>query len=146
MLKQRIFTIAVTAPAFIALVLYSSHIIFACVILLLLLLAAYEWGRLSGIHSLAGRFGYLASCGGIIALTVVFHRSLAPYRDLLYAATLCWWLLVVIWLILYQCNGYVVRSRALKLVMGAFTLLPPWYALTHLYAAIAGPAWVLFLF
>lgn len=146
MLKQRILTIAVAAPVFIALVLYSSPAVFSYAILLLLLPAAYEWGRLSGLRGAAGAIGYSLFCGGLILLAILFPVPEA-YQAWIYGVTLCWWLLVGAWLVSYQRDPHATGSPVLKLLMGLLTLLPPWYALTQIHAAQAfGPEWVLLLF
>jgi phosphatidate cytidylyltransferase len=146
MLKQRILTIAVAAPVFIALVLYSSSSIFSYAILLLLLPAAYEWAQLSGLRTAAARIFYTTTYAGLILLAIRFPIS-ESYRAWIYAAALCWWLLAGAWLIAYQRDRFVVRSPALKLIMGLLTLLPPWFALTAIHdVPTAGPEWVLLLF
>ncbi|HEX5055063.1 MAG TPA: phosphatidate cytidylyltransferase [Gammaproteobacteria bacterium] len=146
MLKQRILTIAVAAPVFIALVLYSSTPIFSYAILLLLLPAAYEWARLSGLRSVAACACYAILHAGLILLAMRLPLP-ESYRTWIYAAALCWWLVAGVWLIAYQRSRFVVRSRVLKLIIGLLTLLPPWFALTAIHAAPAsGPRWVLLLF
>lgn len=146
MLKQRILTIAVAAPVFVLLVLYSSPVVFSYAILLLLLPAAYEWARLSGLPGVAGPIGYSLFCGVLILLAMRFPFPEA-YQGWIYGVTLCWWLLVGAWLISYQREPHVTHSRMLKLLMGLLTLLPPWYALTQLRAAEDfGAGWVLLLF
>jgi phosphatidate cytidylyltransferase len=146
MLKQRILTIAVAAPIFIALVLYSTTAFFSYTVLCLLMLAAYEWARLSGLHTVASAVSYSLFCGGLLLLAIIFPVS-QDYHFWIYLAVLCWWLLVSVWLIAYQRNRYVVHSSVLKLLMGLLTLLPPWYALTEIHGSPAhGPGWVLLLF
>jgi phosphatidate cytidylyltransferase len=145
MLKQRILTIAVAAPVFIVLVLYSPPLVFSCILLLLLMLAAYEWGRLSGLHTTSAAVGYSLLCGGLIAAAILFPIP-EKYREWVYGVTLGWWLIVGIWLVAYQRQRWVARSSVLKLLMGLLTLLPPWYALTEIHASPArGPEWVLLL-
>lgn len=146
MLRQRILTIAVAAPAFIALVLYSSPAFFSYTLLLLLMLAAYEWARLSGLRAVSAGICYSLLCGGLIVLASVFPIP-EDYRGWIYGVTVCWWLVVSVWLVAYQRGGLSLRSSILKLLMGLLTLLPPWYALTEIHTAPElGPAWVLLLF
>lgn len=146
MLKQRILTIAVAAPAFIALVLYATPAFFSYTILLLLLPGAYEWARLSGLRTTAAAVCYSLFCGGVMALASIFPVP-ETGRAWIYGATLCWWLIVGAWLVSYQREPRAVRAVALKLLMGLLTLLPPWYALSEIHASpVFGPEWVLLLF
>jgi phosphatidate cytidylyltransferase len=146
MLKQRILTIAIAAPVFIVLVLYSPTVVFAWAVLLLLLAAAYEWARLSGLHSPLAAAGYSLVCG-ILILPAMSFAVPETLRAWIYGVALCWWLLATSWLVSYQREPRASHSRALKLLMGLLTLLPPWFALTELHAAPAfGPGWVLLLF
>jgi phosphatidate cytidylyltransferase len=145
MLKQRIITIVIAAPVFIALVLYSPPSLFSYAVLLLLLPAAYEWARLSGLHGIVAAVCYSLLCGGLMALAIVF--PVTESYAWIYAVTLCWWLVAGVWLVAYQRGRYAIRSRALKLLMGLLTLLPAWFALTWIHAAPEfGPEWVLLLF
>ncbi len=147
MLKQRILTIAVAAPVFIALVLYSPTAFFSYAVLLLLMPAAYEWARLSGLHATVAAICYSLFCAGLILLTIIFPIP-QHYHVWIYLAALCWWLIVSVWLIAYQRGRrHVVHSSALRLLMGLLTLLPLWYALTEIHASpMRGPGWVLLLF
>ncbi|HEY3488048.1 MAG TPA: phosphatidate cytidylyltransferase [Gammaproteobacteria bacterium] len=146
MLKQRILTIAVTAPVFIALVLYSPTAVFSYAVLLLLMLGASEWARLSGLHTAATAVCY-SLLFGVLILLAIFFPVPEDYHVWIYLAALCWWLIVSVWLVAYQRSRYVVHSPVLKLLMGLLTLLPPWYALTEIHASpVRGPGWVLLLF
>ena len=146
MLKQRILTIAVAAPVFIALVLYCPTPIFSYIVLLLLLPAAYEWARLSGLRTAAACLCYTILCASLILFAIHFPLP-EGYNAWVYLAALCWWLVAGAWLIAYQRNRFIIRSRVLKLIIGLLTLLPPWFALTELHGTPAsGPQWVLLLF
>lgn len=91
-LGQRLLTAALLIPVVVWLVMYSPDIAFISVLSVIVLIAGYEWGALSGLDSKSSRY--------ILALTVfAFSHGLIFLNDTilysLFYASLIFWLLVI---------------------------------------------------
>lgn len=143
MLKLRILTIVLLAPLAVAAILLLPHNIFACLILLGVAVAAYEWGRLSGF---SGGFSALLLVALILLL---WHFEHALYlQTWLYWIAFAWWCIALILIVRFQ-SGRAGKpmNRYLKLAVGVVVLLPAWFAIVNLHGRPhTGPALTLYLF
>jgi phosphatidate cytidylyltransferase len=152
MLKQRILTVAVLLPAFLAALFLLPNLYWAVLTAVLLALAAREWARLSGLAAPWHGVYAAAACATVLAITVTEHRGWlaqplvysAPGK-LLYALCAVFWLSIApVWLY-YR---WEVRQPVLLAIVGVVVLLPFWHALAWLQLepvrllVVLGVVWV----
>ena len=141
MLKYRIFTALILIPLFVALVVYSSPIVFCVVTAALVVLCAYEWSLLMGVV----RFPYTLIYPAIILFALVSSLWLKIPEAL--AVAFVWWLFALLLVCSYPKisetwgKGVTVRG-----FMGFFVLVPCWLSLNFIRNAGHGIAILLFLF
>jgi len=135
MLKSRLLTVAVVLPLFLAALFMLPNVWWSAVMLLLLLVAAHEWSRLSGFGR-AGEAAFLT----VVALgcALLWMTGMAPGRAgsapvamdrAVYAVSVGFWCVIApcwLWLKL------AVRNRALLGLAGVVVLVPTWLALSRL--------------
>ena len=146
MLDQRILTALLLAPLVVAAVLLLSSVQVAALFGLVLLLGAYEWGRLSGLGA------PLACSLHILAVAAAMGASLfllrQPKLELwLFGATALWWLMVALGLSRVRVESSPRGARDLAQAAAAFpVLVPAWAARVALHgSAPSGPALVVVL-
>ncbi|OUM01116.1 phosphatidate cytidylyltransferase [Variovorax sp. JS1663] len=126
MLKQRIITAVVLLAILLPALFYPSHVPFACVMLVLVAAAAWEWGRLNGYSSRMALFlgaETLALCGLSWWLGLL-DRSLLTVWIVASAA----WVLGGAALLRVAVPGWPRLPRALRLVGGLLMLWVAWLA------------------
>lgn len=100
MLKQRVITALVLGPFIIWSVLTFSHSALAIEMGIILVLAAWEWARLSGIQNQFGRVGYGIFVAGTLLLAAwLMHAHTVQLEIILYVAAV-WWCLALLLIIL----------------------------------------------
>ena len=139
MLIKRVLTAVVLAPCAIAAIFYLSLPNFATLLMLLIGLAAWEWGPLMGINSSGKRA--LFAISNILLLLLL--NNLVPTSELwldshalnsiaeivLWLAS-AWWLLSAFLTWVYpKCSGFWSRHRSVRGVFGWLTLVPAGFAL-----------------
>ena len=146
MLKLRLLTALVLAPAAVAAILLLPSPALAWVFAAMALAGAWEWSRLSGLHSMAARVGYtLATALLLWGAAQLWHWP--QWLHWLLVVTLLWWLSALVWILAYPAGpkrrpGLTVITA----VAGFFVLVPTWLALIALHRAPQhGPWWVLFI-
>jgi phosphatidate cytidylyltransferase len=145
-LKQRIITALILAPAAIWLVLFASTQVLGVALGLVVLLGALEWARLAGYSEPLGRALFL------IGLTLLMVAAEAWRRDQggqwIYLAASLWWL-GVLGLLLRRRQGNLGEAQGkspLALLAGILVLLPAWLAMVELHQRQpAGPGLLLFV-
>lgn len=147
MLRQRILTAAVLAPAVIAAILRLPHQLLALLLALVVLIGAFEWARLSGLVSPLRQGLYVL----LMALALVAAGWLRSHQEglfLLLACAALWWLAVLVGLVLARpVEPLPPDAFSLPQALSGFlVLVPSWTALVELHANTrAGPALLLFL-
>jgi phosphatidate cytidylyltransferase len=149
MLRQRVITAVILAPLIVALILLAGNALFAALLGLVFLLGMWEWTRMAGVRGYPLR---LISVFGYAILFAVFWRvchSAWWWTPVL--AGLAWWLLVLLWLARAGFGAAATPAHALlKLVAGAFVIVPAWCAVVVMHGDLAEPHtgrghwWVLF--
>lgn len=100
MLKQRVITALILGPFIIWSVLTFSHAALAIEMGIILVLAAWEWAKLSGIQNQFGRVGYGIFVAGTLLLSAwLMHAHTVQLEVILYAAAV-WWCLALLLIIL----------------------------------------------
>ncbi len=149
MLKQRVITAIVLAPLILALIFLTKASVFATLLGLIFLLGIWEWTRMAGMHGRGLRA--LALLGYAILFALLWHVCKTPWWWLPVLAGLVWWLLALYWLAHPRFAAETTRTHVLlKLVAGAFVVVPAWCAVVVMHGDMAephtgyAPWWVLF--
>ena len=128
MLKQRIITACVLLLVLLVVVLGFADIWFQIFIGFVLALGAWEWSRLSGVESRAGRAVYLIM---FLALLYLLRMYSEPGGFIITAGVL-WWILALVLIKLYPHFTHLWHRTPLLLGMGLAVLLPCWLSLLYL--------------
>jgi phosphatidate cytidylyltransferase len=143
MLNQRTITGLVLAPIGIAAVLLLPTAALAAFTSITVLVALWEWTRMSGFTSRPTR-------SAIVALVVLALVGLWLLRDdewiwCLIVAGCVWWIVAFAWLRHFSFGAAPTRGNAaMKLAAGLIATLPAWVALTTLHGdPRSGPGWAL---
>jgi phosphatidate cytidylyltransferase len=134
MLKTRIYTALVLLPLLLAALFYAPVAVWALLLLVMMLIGAWEWGGLAGWQR-ATRLAYAGGLGaGALLLWYVFFAGgprMPGLGRVVFGASLLFWVAVVpLWL----ARGWRVRAPLALAVTGAILLLPTWLALLLLQA------------
>jgi len=143
MLNQRTITGLVLAPIGIAAVLLLPTWALAAFTSMTVLVAMWEWTRMSGFTSRPMRSAVVA----LVALVLVGLWFLRDHAVIWYliAAGGAWWIVAFVWLRNFSFGAAPTRENAaLKLAAGLLATLPAWVALTKLHGdPRGGPGWTL---
>ncbi|HET9818535.1 MAG TPA: phosphatidate cytidylyltransferase [Rhodanobacteraceae bacterium] len=149
MLKQRVITAIILAPLLVALIFLTRASVFATLLGLIFLLGMWEWTRMAGVRGYPLRLVALLGYAALFAL--LWHVCKSPWWWLPVLGGLAWWLLALVWL---GHNGFAAEATrghaVLKLVAGAFVVVPAWCAVVVMHGDLAKPHtgqghwWVLF--
>lgn len=113
---------------------------FAAFLLLLLLVAAYEWARLAGVAAPLGWIGYAV---GLVALAAALWLAPSTWPSAL-AMAVAFWGAATAAVVFFPAGAAPLRKRGLALVAGAVVIVCGWLGLVALHAG-AGPVYVLWL-
>ena len=143
MLKQRTITGLVLAPIGIAAVLLLPTAALAVFTSMTVLVAMWEWTRMSGFASRPVR-------SGVVAFVVLALFALWAARDemliwYLVIVANVWWIVAFVWLRNISFGAAPTRENAaIKLVAGLLATLPAWVALNWIHSdPHGGPGWAL---
>lgn len=148
MLKQRIYTVLVLLPLLLAAMFYAPSAVWAALLAVLLVMAAWEWATLAGWPSI-GRVAFASTLLGACLALWLSGGVQAPFAwntatVVLMVSLLFWLVAVPLWLY----RGWQVRSSVALALAGAVVLLPAWLALTRLQKwpvvllALMGIVWI----
>jgi phosphatidate cytidylyltransferase len=146
--KQRLLTGSVLVVSIISAVFFLSTPVLAVLLLLVILIAGWEWASLIHLSKPIGHFIFvfiLALCSGSVWYLSKVQQE--TYLVILVAGF--WWLLVLIVLAVYQPSIQASHkkhnaSRYALQIAAVFTLIPAWVALASLHQI--QPGLLLFLF
>ncbi len=151
MLRQRILTVAVLLPLFLAALFLLPNLYWSLLLVAVLAVAAQEWARLAGMTGLRLRLYPAVLCGLALAILVLEHRVLpqplihAPSGRLLYGLCVVFWLCIAPAWLYYR---WRTRNPLLLGMVGALVLVPFWHALSFLQpdpgrlAAVLAVVWI----
>ncbi len=136
MLRQRVITALAMAGLFLAAVLMLPLFALASAFALVVVLGAWEWARLAGWQSTAGRALYTAVLAGLLAVLYVYAElGGEPQREqiqpLLGVACL-WWSFSLLWVRSYPASAALWHSRVMRSLMGLLILSSAWLAAVYL--------------
>lgn len=157
MLKSRLITALILIPLVIAALFWLPPVGFAIVTIIICMLAAREWGQLSGMASRQQRIWLAVICGLVLTLMLL---TLPPYEHNAYLpqvtgwlwASLAWWTGALLLVLFYPASATLWRhSRLLRLLFGVLTIIPFFWGMMALrqyhYESdhFAGAWWLLFV-
>ena len=138
MLKQRILTALVLAPSIIAAIFYLPLNYFAFLLLIIMIVAAWEWGPLMGCNNKRYRSAFVVT--NVFFIGLLWHylppdniwlTSDVIQQGALYLLWLAvaWWVLSAILTLLYpRCSQFWSSHRSVRGCFGWLTLVPTWFA------------------
>lgn len=139
-MKQRVITALVLAPLVLAAILLLPTSWLMPLVAAALLGGLWEWTRLMGIHSHAGRALILLVHAALMAWLAWRGGPLFPWVAL---AGVVWWLVALIWLRNPAFGkADTPAHRALKLGVGTLLVVPAWCAFALLHTE--GAVWALY--
>ena len=136
MFKQRFATASVLALLFIASLAYFSTTTFVSFIMLVVLIAGWEWCDLSGIKSIVTKllciFGLLVSlliASNYVGIYSQFNQLLS--YQICFSVMLLW-AIIFLWLQGYPSSAILWSSKPVMLCLGVFLLVATWIALASI--------------
>lgn len=157
MLKSRLITAFILIPIVIAALFLLPPLGFEIVILVISMLAAWEWGQFSGFASRSQRIWLALLCGLLLAFMLI---TLPAYQHLVQLPqvsgalwlALGWWIAALLLVLFYPGSAALWRtSKPLRLIFGLLTIVPFFWGMLALrqyhYEAdhFAGAWWLLYV-
>lgn len=144
-MQQRVITALILIPLAVFGILYLPTDIFALILALIALAAAWEWGRLAGIVSTAASVSYLLLTALTLFATYLLLMQTGLGYWLFLLATL-WWALVTLAIIRYSPDREWQPAPPVKAAIGLLVLVPAWAALVSIHGkGEQGPLLLLFV-
>ena len=138
MLKYRLISAFILIPVVIAALFFLPLIGFAITTLVVCMLAAWEWGQLSGFVNRTQRVWLAVLCGLLLALMLFtlpeYHYGvdIAVVEGSLWLS-LFWWIAALLLVLFYPASAAFWRnSKALRLVFGLMTIVPFFWGMVAL--------------
>jgi phosphatidate cytidylyltransferase len=138
LLKQRIITALILAPAAISAIFYLPLMYFAALLVVIIGIGAWEWGPLMGFDTKTRRTGFVVTTlvliGSIWAVVSPDHLWVNPTQLNEYVLSLlwlsiAWWGLSAFLMFSYpKASGFWSKHRSVRGVFGWLTLVPTWLA------------------
>jgi|TARA_B110000211_G_scaffold68462_1_gene79103 phosphatidate cytidylyltransferase len=138
LLKQRIITALILAPAAISAIFYLSLINFAAVMLVVMAIGAWEWGPLMGCANKRYRIAFVSVTSILIATLWYFlpldtlwdaPKHLVDEANIVLWLAVAWWLLSAGLTFLYpRFSKFWSSHRSVRGLFGWLTLVPTWLA------------------
>ena len=143
MLKQRIITGLIAAAVMISIILFAPRPWVAAFLGLLVVIGAWEWSKLAGLHALWQRLIYSIVIAALVLLSLELD---AAKQAMVLWIGLIWWLIIVTRLVLVPRAGEVRQGISSKwLCAGPLTLIPAFIGLLQLHGfGPRGADWLLF--
>ena len=122
------------------------------------MLAAWEWGQLSGFTTRSQRVWLAVLCGLLLALMLFllpeYHRNIhQPLVEISLWASLGWWIVALLLVLFYPGSAAIWRnSKTLRLIFGVLTIVPFFWGMLALRAwhydenHYSGAIWLLYAY
>ena len=148
MLKQRVLTAIVMLAVLLGMLVYLSPMWFSLALILLVLVAGWEWSHLIKISSKAGRLGFLAllllsllACSYSIGLYSSFDFELGTQISLIAVGL---WAIIFLWIQGYPSSAILWSPKPVLGLIGLLLLVATWAAVASILHGEFG-AWLLLL-
>ena len=140
MLIKRLITAGILLPLVILGILYLPISYFSYLSILVFMIAAWEWTRLSGFESFVDRLIGLTCMGLLVFLYwLIFAFVLLPSNffsipimPILNAFIITFWYLALCAVLFYPKGSWIYRSKAMSIIIGTLVLVPACIALIML--------------
>ncbi len=145
MLKQRIITALVLAPAAILAILFLSVDAFQLVVAVVMGLGAYEWGNMSGLIQRRMKLVFTIVISAIcVCLSLWVPASQIWQQGQLHsvffwilAIAAMWWAYSLVMVIIYpKASAFWQQSHLIRNLFGVFTLVPTYVAIVTLRSSL----------
>lgn len=142
---QRILTAIPLAALATWLIFFQSSDVLFYALLLAVLIAGWEWGRLSGLQHIAARGVYAIGIAAATFMADYLVRNTAQAFTVLMVLSVVWWVYV-----LYRMStrppAAPAESRSVfKILIGFITLIPAVLALRYVHTVEQGPFWLFYI-
>ena len=138
MLKQRIITASILAPAAILAIFYLPLVYFAALFLAIIGIGAWEWGPLMGFKDNKRRIGFVAATLVLIGVIWAYlfpsdlwlsTKELHSYAMSILWLAVFWWVLSAFLMFSYpNSSGFWSKHHSVRAMFGWLTLIPTWLA------------------
>ncbi|GAA0815889.1 phosphatidate cytidylyltransferase [Colwellia asteriadis] len=138
MLKQRIITALILAPAAILAIFYLPLVYFSGLLLGVVAIGAWEWAPFVGLKKSQARVTYTAITVMLIALLWYLLpieqlwsplNGLHQYAQFILWASVAWWAIAAFLMLTYpKTTAFWEKNRIIIGLFGWFTLIPTWLA------------------
>lgn len=142
MLLQRVLTAIPLAALMIWLIFFQPTTSFFYALLVISLIAGWEWSRLSGVKSKPARVAFAVFISMIIFALV--QRQNQQSFNLLMAVNLFWWFIIILKMWPQQVAKASDVFSLHKLLTGFIVLVPPILALLSIHQFAQGAAWLFY--
>lgn len=143
MLKHRVITALIFGSGLIAAIYLLENSIVALLLALVILLAGWEWSKLSGFVLPLVRLLYCAVLAGLIWVAWTAMSTDINWIKL-FVTTAVWWVLALLWVTSYPVgNQNTFLNQVVKSFAGILVLLPCWLGMVKLHEQ--GPEWLLYV-
>jgi len=148
MFKQRFITAIILAFLFVFLLVTLSPTVFSSLIILVVLVAGWEWTDLANIKNNLGKAGYLlllflllTTANQTLGVHGIFDQQLSYQFS---AAALVLWAVILLWIQGYPSSAILWSPRPIHSFLGIILLVATWVALTAIIHQENGQ-WLLLL-
>ena len=136
MFKQRFATASVLALLFICALVFFSTPSFVSFIMLVVLIAGWEWSDLAKIESTVGKLSFVL---GLLFSMLTIASYAGIYTEHVYAlsyqicfASVVLWAVIFLWLQGYPSSAILWSSKPIMIALGIFLLASTWLALSSI--------------
>ncbi|MEE9330736.1 MAG: phosphatidate cytidylyltransferase [Methylophilaceae bacterium] len=136
MLLTRILTAVVLVAAFIPALFLSSNMVWAISMLIISLLALYEWAKLIGMTQ-AVAVAYILFCGAL-GVAMLYLMEVNGFHWLFYQSLLVFVIALIFWMFIVPVlltKFIVIQNKWLLLFLGILLMAPLWLALISVKGA-----------
>ena len=142
MLRNRIITALVLAPAALLGILYLPPAWFAIVFWILAALGGYEWAALLGLTKPVHRVGYVAL---LTAFAALVYGQIQWYQPVLMVSCGIWALATIV-VFRFPSDQKVFRNRWLMASLGVAMIVPAWIAMLLIRSFEPAGLWLIWVF
>jgi phosphatidate cytidylyltransferase len=138
LLKQRIITALILAPAAILAIFYLPLSFFAALLMAIIGIGAWEWGPLMGLKEKTKRIGFVTVTLALVGVVWAFlpmddlwlkSKELHSYAMSLLWIAVAWWFFSAFLMLSYpNSSSFWSKYRSVRGIFGWLTLIPTWLA------------------
>jgi len=137
MLRERVITALIISALLLSAVVFMSSRFFVLTMLLVFVIAAWEWANLASLTNKIHKAFYALVVAGVSALS---YWHIVPFEQtsgtqgikLLMSAAVLFWGLALIWILTYPSSVKYWASTGLRCVLGLAVLVPAYTGLVYL--------------